>query len=130
VPLGEGCSLLDWSRLADSGADLSGTKGRILRVPLSEVKVSATKYARRLTHTFQKHKTVDDGWIIYQGKVYNVTQYFRFHPGGVDELRKGLGRDATALVMKYHAWVNVETMLRKCLLGLLMPEPEHNDDDE
>lgn len=29
--------------------------------------------------------------------VYNVTSYFEFHPGGEDELMRGVGIDATDL---------------------------------
>jgi hypothetical protein len=31
------------------------------------------------------------------GFVYNVTAYFEFHPGGEEELSRGIGIDATAL---------------------------------
>lgn len=31
------------------------------------------------------------------GRVYNATAYIEYHPGGVDELMKGAGKDATAL---------------------------------
>jgi cytochrome-b5 reductase len=30
-------------------------------------------------------------------KVYNVTPYMKYHPGGVDELMKGAGMNATDL---------------------------------
>lgn len=30
-------------------------------------------------------------------KVYNVTPYLKFHPGGVDELMKGAGINATKI---------------------------------
>ena len=29
--------------------------------------------------------------------MYNVTPYFEFHPGGEDELMRGVGKDATDL---------------------------------
>jgi hypothetical protein len=35
-----------------------------------------------------------------QLQVYNVTQYMRFHPGGVEELMKGVGNDGTSLFGK------------------------------
>jgi len=31
------------------------------------------------------------------GRVYNVTHYMDFHPGGVEELMLGVGKDATNL---------------------------------
>jgi cytochrome b involved in lipid metabolism len=33
--------------------------------------------------------------ILFSGRVYNVTQYMDFHPGGVEELMLGVGKDAT-----------------------------------
>jgi len=71
--------------------------------------------------------------------VYNVTAYLPFHPGGEKELMRGVGRDGTKLfsifsshcgglmVVEFHAWVNVETMLDKCLIGFLVPEPREED---
>lgn len=88
--------------------------GRILKVTLDEVK---------------KHNTIDDMWMIYRSKVFNVTPYVKFHPGGPDELKKGAGKDASSLVQKYHAWVNVESMLAKCLVGVVV-EPESDSDDD
>ena len=38
-------------------------------------------------------------------QVYNITPYIKYHPGGVQYIMKGAGRDATALFNKYHAWV-------------------------
>jgi len=72
--------------------------------------------------------------------VYNVTAYLPFHPGGEKELMRGVGRDGTKLfsmtpfhgwgelmVVEFHAWVNAETMLDKCLIGFLVPEPREED---
>lgn len=54
-------------------------------------------------------------------QVYNVTPYLKFHPGGVDYLMLGAGKDATALFNKYHWWVNIDMMMNSCLVGLLAP---------
>ena len=35
--------------------------------------------------------------LLILGKVYNITPYCKFHPGGIDELMKGAGRDGTEL---------------------------------
>ena len=39
--------------------------------------------------------------------------------GGVDELLKGAGKDATRLIRTAHSFVNVHTMLATCLVGTL-----------
>ena len=35
--------------------------------------------------------------IIFVGKVYNVTPYMEYHPGGIEELMRGAGQDGTLL---------------------------------
>ena len=35
--------------------------------------------------------------IFLLDKVYNVTPYMRYHPGGIDELMKGAGKVATEI---------------------------------
>jgi cytochrome b involved in lipid metabolism len=71
-------------------------------IPISEVK---------------KHNTRTDCWTILRGKVYDITPYLEFHPGGIDKLMLGAGRDCTQLFDKYHSWVNYEHLLQKCYLG-------------
>ena len=61
-------------------------------------------------------------WSSWQGKVYNITPYLPFHPGGEAELMKAAGRDGTKLFMDVHPWVNWENMLTTCLVGVLVPE--------
>ncbi len=50
---------------------------------------------------------------MYLGNVYNITQYLDYHPGGVDEIMKGAGIDATALFQEIHSWVNKNDLLGK-----------------
>lgn len=42
-----------------------------------------------------KHKTIDDVWIIVDGKVYDVTDYVPEHAGG-DAILNNAGADSTA----------------------------------
>ncbi|XP_017128828.1 cytochrome b5 reductase 4 [Drosophila elegans] len=99
-----GYSLMSWIRLCNSGADLSGTGGRV--VPVSKTELAL-------------HNKVDDAWMAIRGRVFNVTRYMDFHPGGVDELMRGVGRDATKLFDEVHAWVNYPQLLGKCYVGPL-----------
>ena len=99
-----GFHLSDWMRL--SGA--LGNK-QLRKIGMKELKEHSSQY---------------DCWTAYKGKVYDVTQYLAYHPGGVKKLMLGAGKDCTALYNKYHAWVNAETMLAKCMIGILV------DDDD
>ncbi|XP_034476439.1 cytochrome b5 reductase 4 [Drosophila innubila] len=99
-----GYSLMSWVRLCNSGADLAGTGGRVVPVSRSEL---------------ARHNQVNDAWMAIRGRVFNVTRYMDFHPGGVDELMRGVGRDATKLFDEVHAWVNYPQLLGKCYVGPL-----------
>lgn len=44
-------------------------------------------------------------------KVYNLTPYMRFHPGGIPYLMMSAGGDCTDLFKEYHPWVNAHGML-------------------
>jgi cytochrome b involved in lipid metabolism len=43
------------------------------------------------------HNKRDDAWSAINGKVYNITPYLAFHPGGEKELMRVAGRDGTKL---------------------------------
>ncbi|KAJ1929049.1 hypothetical protein IWQ60_001494, partial [Tieghemiomyces parasiticus] len=81
VLLEPGHSPLDWARLKASGKDLRGVP-TLARYTLEELK---------------KHKTEGDCWTAVYGKVYNITHYLNFHPGGKRDLMKIAGRDGTKL---------------------------------
>lgn len=122
VRLKPGFHLVDWMNLMKT-SDFSCRNGGPLR------KISIAELA---SHTSQF-----DCWTAYNGKVYNITQYLHYHPGGVAKLMEGAGKDCTKAFNKYHAWVNIESMLSKCLVGILMAdeegiveEDEHEDDDD
>ncbi|KAI0313157.1 cytochrome b5-like heme/steroid binding domain-containing protein [Amylostereum chailletii] len=108
VALAPGHSPLDWASLKTSGEDLRGGATTLMRIPPSVLK---------------QHRSRDDAWSAFNGKVYNITPYLDFHPGGVKELMRVAGRDGTKLFAATHAWVNVDFMLDACLVGFLVSEP-------
>lgn len=78
IALKPGYSLVGWIRLGNSGEDLTGLgKGKTIQVSHSEL---------------AKHNTPTDCWMAVRGKVYNVTRYLEYHPGGQDQLLRGAGR--------------------------------------
>ncbi|CAI9764976.1 unnamed protein product [Fraxinus pennsylvanica] len=106
VPFEKGYSQMDWLKLTRTHPDLAGLKGQSNKrlVSLNEVK---------------QNQSEGSMWTVLKGRVYNIAPYMKFHPGGVDMLMKAVGKDCTALFNKYHAWVNAEFMLEKCLVGIL-----------
>ncbi|GFZ50595.1 Uncharacterized protein JCM24511_08353 [Saitozyma sp. JCM 24511] len=105
VALAPGHSALDWARLTQSGQNIRGTDRFPLRVTKEELKL---------------HNKADDAWAVFNGKVYNITPYLSYHPGGVDELMRVAGRDGTKLFMLTHSWVNMEYLLQECMVGMLV----------
>ncbi|KAL7083614.1 hypothetical protein ACP275_14G174600 [Erythranthe tilingii] len=106
VPFEKGYSQVDWLKLTRTHPDLAGLKGQSNKrlISLNEVK---------------QNQSEDSMWTVLKGRVYNIAPYMKFHPGGVDMLMKAVGKDCTSLFNKYHAWVNAEFMLEKCLVGVL-----------
>ncbi|KAI1099686.1 hypothetical protein F4804DRAFT_74483 [Jackrogersella minutella] len=114
VTLEPGRSPLDWARLANNpSSDLRniGPAPGYLRVTPSLLK----------RYTGRKGK---DAWTALGGRVYNITPYLPFHPGGEPELLRVAGRDGSKLFGEIHPWVNYETMLAACMIGLLVEEHE------
>lgn len=64
------------------------------------------------------HNKANDCWIVINSKVYDITGYIQFHPGGKIIL-KGAGKDGTALYQKYHPWVNCDALIGKLQIGYL-----------
>ena len=49
----------------------------------------------------KEHNKKDDAWSAFNGKVYNITHYLSYHPGGEKELMRVAGRDGTKLFCEY-----------------------------
>lgn len=119
----KGFALMDWIRLTQHAKDLAGLKGsRPRAIRMEEVAQHASEF---------------DVWTVLNGRVYNLTPYLHYHPGGIKILlTKGVaGADCTDLFNKYHRWVNGATMLKKCEIGWLAsdiaagPAPAEEDEE-
>lgn len=108
VLLKPGHSPLDWANLTRSSANLAGVPG------LQRVTPTMLKF-----HHGRKGRPA---WASYKGKVYNITPYLPFHPGGEGELMRAAGKDGEKLFMEYHPWVNWDSMLGACLVGIMVSE--------
>jgi cytochrome-b5 reductase len=69
----------------------------------------------------RQHNTREDCWMAIRGKVFNVTDYIPYHPGGVPFIMKGAGQDATKMFNQIHSYVNFESMLINRQVGLYIP---------
>ncbi|KAK0516668.1 hypothetical protein JMJ35_001271 [Cladonia borealis] len=118
VILEPGHSPLDWAHLTHNPPTPTFLRGKDVPPQLIRVPPSLLRY-----HSGRKGK---DAWGVYQGRVYNLTPYMKFHPGGVDQLMRGAGkeRDGERLFNEIHPWVNWENMLGECLVGILVSENE------
>lgn len=103
----KGFGLHDWMILLRSAKDIAQRKGLPLRNDISIAEV-------------QTHNKSYDAWITLSNKVYNITPYLPYHPGGENIMKSVLGKDATILFHKYHTWVNIDTLIGPLLLGTLL----------
>lgn len=112
VILQPGHSPLDWASLTANRSNFVKLRGVPSGTPPAQYfKVSKTE--------LKLHNKRDDCWTCINGKVFNITMYVDFHPGGANEIMKGAGRDGTALFNKYHRWVSVDRMLSACFIGFI-----------
>lgn len=139
VVLKPGYSALDWYELTTKKGKRFGLVTNVDRLLTKDFDhLKATNYPQTLIQIsrnvplylvrpplrvdkelLQRHKTKDDCWCVIQGKVYCLTNYFDFHPGGVDILLKNCaGKDATVLFNKYHRWVSYDKLLENCFVGV------------
>ncbi|KER31124.1 oxidoreductase molybdopterin binding domain protein [Opisthorchis viverrini] len=93
-------------------------------------KTDVVENGQRIIHLseVQKHKSVADGgiWVIFQGKVYDVTNFVEKHPGG-DKILLAAGSDVAPYwrLYAFHHEKHVIDILREYYIGDL-PESEAN----
>ena len=116
IKLGPGFSQMDWIRLNSRAKDMNGLGGK----PPSKAITRAE---------LRKHNSQYDCWMVLHGKVYNVTKYIPYHPGGFDEVMRGAGIDGTKLFDDNHSWVSIDGFLEKCYVGDFLDDDNKKDDE-
>lgn len=82
-----------------------------------ETKVNPlTEYTKE---EIKQHTSHNDIWVILHGKVYNITNYIDYHPGGLSILIENGGEDITDLFQDNHPWVNIKNLIGKYQIGIL-----------
>lgn len=95
------------------------------RIPTYQIKPSL----RINKHILQKHQTWlgeedsnNDYWCNIGGKIYSLTSYLEFHPGGIDIILGLKDKDLLPQFNKHHRWVSYEKLLQTCLVGVFVDE--------
>ncbi|SGZ47557.1 CIC11C00000004340 [Sungouiella intermedia] len=112
VALAPGHSPLDWAALN------ANTPRHVLRGLKPDS--PPAPFVRITKEELKKHSSKTDCWTCINGRVFNLTRYIHFHPGGVEEIMKCAGKDGTTLFNKYHSWVNPDRLLENCIVGVLI----------
>tara|TARA_B100001059_G_C17569574_1_gene444280 strand:+ start:81 stop:314 length:234 start_codon:yes stop_codon:yes gene_type:complete len=66
----------------------------------------------------KKHNKIKDAWLIYNGDVYNITDYIKLHPGSMS-IKKGFGKDATIIINKIGHSKRAIEIMSKYKIGIL-----------
>ncbi|VVU95041.1 Cytochrome b5-like Heme/Steroid binding domain [seawater metagenome] len=67
-------------------------------------------------HEIKKHNTSDDCWIVAHNKVYDVTDFIKNHPAGIQSILNKAGTDCT-LDFDFHPKKTQQNIWEKYLIG-------------
>jgi cytochrome b involved in lipid metabolism len=73
----------------------------------------------------KKHNHRNDCWVVINGKVYDLTNFLKSHPGGANPILSWAGRDASRTWNQIHqkAWLTNNKYTGFECLGPVAPEP-------
>jgi len=68
----------------------------------------------------EKHNTQTDAWVAINGKVVNLTEFMKVHPGGVPPIMANAGKDATSDWNAIHNKDAIEKIAPDVIIGYLV----------
>lgn len=86
--------------------------------------IGNTKVKKITVDELSKHRTIEDAWISYKGKVYDVSNWTE-HPGG-SVIFTHAGDDATDIFTAFHSG-QASTLLKKFEIGELDDSTANNN---
>uniref|UniRef100_A0A7S4IXH1 Cytochrome b5 heme-binding domain-containing protein n=1 Tax=Odontella aurita TaxID=265563 RepID=A0A7S4IXH1_9STRA len=109
-------------------------EGDYLLLDVPNVKTNATTASATATNKplvksytvaeVASHNTKEDAWLIYKGKVLDVTKWIGSHPGGEQTILNFVGMDATDELRTFHDdWV-LDTKVPNFVIGTVSDAPE------
>jgi cytochrome b involved in lipid metabolism len=94
-------------RLASSSLQVTAVTDKTTTDSLKSMKESASA-----SEVDTNNNDMNNTWIIH-GETYHLKDYVNQHPGGVETIMLGRGRDCTALFESYHPFTNQNKVVLK-----------------
>ena len=84
----------------------------------------SSKELRDITiEELQQHNTPDSTWVTIDDKVYDVTKWINYHPGGQSAITNVAGRDVSDLMRRMHRPEHWQPKIKHWLVGRLVAPP-------
>lgn len=129
------------AEVSSSTVQFCPSSGRIAGfIVRSQSQPSGTGYTAAEVAT---HNSRDSAWVVYDGKVYDLTDFVNLHPGGQGAILRAAGTDATSAFDRVNSHKDAEMLTLKTYyigdlvgggMGSPLPEPTvdgyDTDDDE
>ena len=74
-----------------------------------------------------RHASPDSNWVIIDDKVYDLTRFAAFHPGGAAFISSVAGRDATDKFYAFHRGDVLRSMASKYAIGTVADPPSKRE---
>mmetsp|Transcript_1164 Transcript_1164/g.1626 ORF Transcript_1164/g.1626 Transcript_1164/m.1626 type:complete len:137 (+) Transcript_1164:77-487(+) len=74
----------------------------------------------------KNHNAEKDTWFVVHGKVYDVSQYAKKHPGGVEIMNENAGKDVSDQFEEFFHSQDARTTLKTMEIGVLEGSTEED----